>query len=441
MSPRRIVFLLALVLVLGARAYTAAHAGFTAVDGRQYLALASELRARGHFAFSADEPPTYSRLPGYPLVLSLLDVGRSVPCPSAALLNLLFDLLGAVAIGALVRAWLGATQAGIAMLLVLTSPLLCILSLHVLTESLAVLLGVLVLTCAFFAARRGSVALAACAGLSLGAAQLVRADSVTLVLPLAMVLWMGVAPRAVRLRQLALCALVAAAVFAPWPARNLAELGEARPFAAYWRTIAGRPLPDGPLVWARAYGHDVQLENGIDPAFAFEVPLPRDTMLSLVDPDERAATAAVIDAYDKQGLTPEVDAAFGELGRAHRRRHPWSTLRLPLVRLHALYRSVSWTELTIEAPALGLVGQRRWVRIYDVVLYLAALVGLVRLVRARQRFAYALLVLWLSRMMLLGWTVPLGLSQRHFAELFPWLIVCAVAALSRLPGPTPRSPS
>jgi len=242
------------------------------------------------------------------------------------------------------------------------------------------------------------------------------------------------------MRQLAISAVVAATVFAPWPARNLAELGEARPFAAYWRTVAGRPLPDGPLVWARAYGHDVQSESGIDPAFAFEVPLPRDLVLSLVDRDERAATVAVIDAYDKQGLTPEVDAAFAELGRAHRQRHPWSTLRLPFVRLHALYRSVSWTELTIEAPALGLIGKRRWVRVYDVLLYLAALVGLLRLFMAEQRFAYALAVLWFSRMILLGWTVPLGLSQRHLAELFPWLIVCAVASLSRLPR-TSRPPS
>src|SRR5689334_23946242 len=98
MSPGRsrlTLVLMALLVVLALRIAIVCTWHVPGGDGVQYWKLANSLRVDGTFAFATGAPPTWSRLPGYPLALKVM-AWSPLPLDAhtrrATLANVLFDL-------------------------------------------------------------------------------------------------------------------------------------------------------------------------------------------------------------------------------------------------------------------------------------------------------------------------------------------------------------
>lgn len=408
-----------------------------AVDGRQYHALAQELRLHGRFAFGpAPEPLTYSRLPGYPLLLAYGIVRRApvdldTHTALATRANAVFDVAtGLLVAGLALLLGFGRPAALLCMAAVLCCPLLFTLASHALTETLATLLFTLELFLGVLIARTRSanrgILLALLLGLMAGAAQLVRADAVTAAPAVGLAVLLASAPLRRRLLLLGICAATAALVYAPWPLRNLWHFGHPYFAAWQWRSgFEGRPLPVGPLLWARTWATGDRKEYYLDPAFSFGRPIyEAETMYQ--DRAEQRRVAAVIDRYNREGLTPAVDAEFRSLAVERQRRDPLrSFLGRPLLRLRALFVTVPEKELVMRSSLLDLPRRRPWFQRWDRAVYaLAALAALLLLMRRAGRPALLLLGTALApRCLVLAYTVPIGLSQRHLVEVMPLLLL------------------
>ncbi len=438
LERRHWIFAAVVGLVVAARLYTVVGYHVPAVDGRQYLALAEQLRDKGRLAFSAREAPTYSRLPGYPLFLAVVAARTKDPTLWATVANVFCDLSVALLLGWWLARRAGERAAAAGVLLLLTCPLLLILCSHALTETFATALGVGELVLAFGAATSGSFALALGAGLLAGAGQLTRGDAITVVPAALLAIALGrFAPRR-RLQQAAVFLAGALVIYGPWPARNLAQFGKPYPFAWQWRTAQGRPLPTGVVRWARTWTRADPSEYNLDPLFAFEqkLPSPLPQPYAADDADERARLKANLDRYNRERLSPAVDAEFEALAALRWERHPLKVALRPFARIPALFRSVPSGELSINAPLFGVTARRPWVAYYDLLIYLAAAVGLLRLARRDRRTAAVFGVLFGARVIVLAATVPLGISQRHLVEVFPWLVVLAVLAVQGARAPS-----
>lgn len=420
-----------------------------AVDGLQYYALSQQLLSSGRFAFAPPPaPPTYSRLPGYPLFLAYVAV-RQAPVDlgthllRATRVQALLDVGTALLVFLVLRTLAAGTAAAfLGLALVLVTPLLFVLASHTLTETLATFLATLELFLAVRAMAQRHLLYAVLAGAVAGFAQLVRADAVTLAQAVILALACARAPARRRLLMIAACGLAAAAVFAPWPIRNLRQFQKPYFAAWQWRTATtGKPLPTGPIAWARTFSTASRQEFFLDPVFAFEQPFdPRNLLPWMYDsPAERQELLSLIARYNRERLSPEVDAGFRRLADERARRAPFRTyVELPLRRLLAMFESVPNNELSMKASFLGLPQHRPWVRYWDWLLYLFALGG-AGLLWWRQRthtIAYpaaAILLLPIAvRCAVLPLTVPMGLSQRFLIEAFPMLIALAACGAEGL---------
>lgn len=408
-----------------------------AVDGQQYIQLADTVVARQVFAFGLDAPPTFTRLPGYPLFLAYvvrvtgLHYDRQVLRACQA--NSLLDVASALLVFLMLRRRAGPWAALVGFWLVALCPLLIILASHALSETLSTFLMTLELFLALQAgqSRRPLVHAALC-GLVAGLAQLVRADAITIAPAVALALWLAASTRRDRLRLWATAAAVAIVVFLPWPIRNLRQFGHPYVASWQWRTVTGgRPIPVGPVAWAKTWAHGGFQESGVDPAFTFEKPL-LSLGFSFVAHmcDTRAECEQVRKLYaDKDAanaITPEIDERFFALARERAARAPFRTyVTLPAQRFLYMLQSLPKAEFTMKAPLIGLPKYRAEVRYLDGTAYaLAALGALLLLLRDRRLAAILLLAFWV-RALLLPYVVPLNLTQRHLMQVFPLLLMMA----------------
>jgi len=443
---RRGLALVTAALAAGLALRLALVAGYhvAAVDGMQYYALSQELWKDGRLAYAPPPAPlAYSRLPGYPLLLAHVAVRGAVPAAihvdRATRFNAVLDVLTAL-LAFLVLRGLGAPRGAgpLALVLVLLAPLLIILASHALTETPATFLATLELYLAvraMRATRNWALLFAALCGAVAGFAQLVRADAVTMAPAALAALLLGGAPLARRAAAVAAFAVVAAAVFAPWPLRNLSAFGHPYFAAWQWRNAStGRPLPTGPIEWARTFTTGSRDEHALDGAFAFELPLGLGQITPAMydSPAERAELSALFDRYNRERLSPAVDESFRALARARRARAPFRTyVTLPLRRLGAMFESVPSGELSMAGKLVGLVGRRPWVRTYDAAVYALAALGALALVLTRARRTLAILALAVAtRCVLIPETVPLAISQRFLCAVFPVLLMLAAVAVT-----------
>ena len=408
------------------------------VDGAQYHLLSQQLIREGRFAFSSDKPPTFSRMPGYPLFLAYLAVRKPVGTARyslrATLANAILDV-GTAALTAGILYEIGAAiwvqVLGFSM--VIGWPLLFILASHTLSETLATFLTTLTVYAMLRAGRedlgRKTLVWAAVVGATIALGALVRLDAIVLVPAAAVLLW-----RVGRIPALATAGLVGAICFAPWPIRNFVRFGIVQFGSAQWREAeSGEPLPSGPLKWARTWASTAHDDYDFDPAFAFSINLPKPIPQMYDSEDERGLVQALFDRYDRERLTPAVDAEFSALGRERARRAPFRTyVWLPLLRINGMWRSVSGSELTMRSRIFHLPEFRWAVKWLDRGLYALAALGTIFLFRRMKIVAAALLSVVVVRSLVLGYTVPLGLSQRFLAEIFPLLIAMAALAIAGL---------
>jgi len=411
-------------------------------DGLQYYRLSQELHAEGRFAYGPEpEPPTYSRLPGYPLFLAYLGV-RQGPIPLDAHLaratraNVLLDAATALLVYALLRRW-GRRAAFVGLLAAVTSPLQLTLVCFELTETLATLLATLELLLATRILGSPSIAWPALAGTVAGLAQLVRADAVTAAPAVALAIAWSPAPIRRRLLAFTVACACAALVFAPWPMRNLALFGRPYPGAVVWRTLAeGQPLPEAPIAWMRTWSSGQPGESFLD--LVFVVPLAADVRRPGIllpqmydDAPERRRVIALFGRFTREGWTEAVVQEFDALARERTRRHPLRTfVWLPLKRILHLWAPIPEWELGMDVPWLALprlLWTFAWWYAALYVLTLAGAVGLWRRGRGtfERRFLMLVLAVVGARTVLYAYVVPAAVTSRYLIEAFPALIALA----------------
>jgi 4-amino-4-deoxy-L-arabinose transferase-like glycosyltransferase len=412
-------------------------------DGDQYYKLAQELWRNGRLAFAPPPAPlTHSRLPGYPLFLAfLVDRGplpQSEHVVRATRANVLLDLGTAVLVWLLLRDRGRPKAAWVALVVCLGCPLLFRLSCYALSESLATFLLTLELWLALRAGQRGSLGVAVLAGMAAGLAQLVRLDAVTLSPAVALALWAPPVPRQ-RWRLMGAFALATTLVVIPWPVRNWIHFGAPHLEGTEWPAQDGQPLPTGAMQWMRTWCTAAPGESYLSVHFVFRRPFSSRTRGVLLpamydSEEERLRLAALLDRAGRLGLVPEVDREFVELARERWRRAPLRTLVvLPARRLVQLWSPPLPGELPWRIPSLGLSDRHWGFGVWDKILYVLAMLGVLVLLRCGDRHLTAVLTCAVAaRSLLHSFAVPNFVNQRYLVEAFPLLIVLAAVGLVAL---------
>jgi 4-amino-4-deoxy-L-arabinose transferase-like glycosyltransferase len=412
----------------------------TSPDGDQYYALEQSLASAHTLAYAAGAPPTWTRLPGYPLFLAATALGRpsarDADLLRATVFNQLLDAGTALLVFAIVSELLRGKRrqrlfALLAMALVFLAPPLFLFAAYRLTESLATFLTTLVIYCAVRAMRGEHLMLwAGLAGLFAGLGQLVRADVITVAPAIGLAIWFAREP----LRRRALAGALALAAWcvalAPWALRNLALDGAPHLAAAEWPAQDGHPLPTGPIAWMRTWAAGRQGDADIAGTMVFERNLPpsfvRDRMID--SPAERERLGALLERYNHERLSPAVDGEFRALAAERRARAPLRYfVGLPAQRFLELYRAPRHAEFPLRIGFLGLPATRPGFDLFNVLLYLAALVGAWKLWRADKRLLAVLAAALVARTLLHLWAVPPFVSQRYLVEGIPLFIALSCA--------------
>jgi hypothetical protein len=416
-------------------------------DGIEYYQLSQELSAHHRYAHGPLAPPTYVRLPGYPLFLSYVAV-RTAPLPKEEHLvrathwNVLLNVATALLICVLLLelrtsaavAWGGAV-------LVLVCPIILYLCCYGLTESLATFLVTAELVAAIRGMRRRLLPHAVVAGVFVGLAQLVRVSSVMTLPSVVGALLLADAPWRRRLAAVAVCGACALVVFAPWPLRNHARFGSFHPLGAEWESVGGEPLPPGPPQWMRSWATGAPGESYVSLMLVYGRPLD-DRLLSpqmYDDEDEKKRVLGVFARYNRERLTPSVDAEFAKLAHDRLRRHPIRALViLPFKRLVSLWKPMPEWELPMRTPLLGLPALRPVYGFAAWILYALGFIGAAILWR-RQRQLALLLVGGLVLSSLMHAYLHAFPVERYLAPTLPPLLaLAAIAGAEMARWPTRR---
>jgi 4-amino-4-deoxy-L-arabinose transferase-like glycosyltransferase len=192
-------------------------------------------------------------------------------------------------------------------------------------------------------ARHSESVFAFSAGLLVGMGTLFRPET-----PLLLIVgWILIALIWLRKRRFLFCAQLAllSAIgcvlpLAPWAARNAITLHEVQFLAPKNSNLPGELVPYGFMAWEKTWlfrvkdcylvpwklnGESIELDD--IPARAFD------------SPEEKDRVAAILEQYNEDvTLSPEEDAAFGELARERTARHPLRTyLWLPIARAFTMW--------------------------------------------------------------------------------------------------------
>jgi hypothetical protein len=253
-------------------------------------------------------------------------------------------------------------------------------------------------------------------------------------------LWSAATTRRRRLGAIALFVLTAVLVFAPWPLRNLSRFGHPYPAGGYLRVRGdGQPMPGGIIAWAATWATGAPGETYLDLALTLRQPLGWNFLPATVcdDPAQCTETARVIDLYNQEGLSPRVDAAFIQLARERRRRHPFRTfVTLPLRRLPNLWTPLPEQELPMRIASLQLPERRELFGRCDLLLYLLSLWSALVLVQqpGGRRLVVIVGLALVGRSVLYVFAVPNAVNQRYVVETIPLLILLVAAGVSTLCG-------
>lgn len=444
---RGLLWLIAILCAWKLRMTVVGESQASAGDGLQYFQLAQTVKLFRRFAYLPSLPLTYTRLPGYPLFLALIQPARLVGLEEHLILatraNAVLDLITALLVAAIGRR-LGMGQ--LAQLLgfgaVIVSPPLLMLSTHGLSEPLVTCL----LTFAVYLALSVHDAKTSqskdqrtlLAGLLLGLAQLVRVDAVLGIPAVLVLIAIGASDRSQRIRLCALCLVVWAVTFAPWPLRNLRLFGSPHFGGSPWIDQEGSPLRLGMMRWYQTWATGQTDGEGFDLFLvARHAPLPPHrpnviTPLMYDDEAERTELASLFDKYNREGLSPAVDRQFYRLAAKRLVRHPVRVLvLLPLRRLQTLWSPMPPYEMGIKSSLLRLPELRaRWDRLDSMLLFLSLAGTCFALSEPnKRRWVVALWLIPLVRSGAFVYLHPIPL-QRYFVEAMPIVLLFSGYALA-----------
>jgi hypothetical protein len=347
-------------------------------DGRYYAQIAKNLLDHHGYSGEAEEPypPTYIRVPGYPIFLASVyglfgrDNNLAVRIAQAVVDTICCWLIAFLAAAWSPRGWDRARRwrAALAALgLAAVCPFIAIYVTTILTESWATTLSAAFALPATLALKAGNDTkrrtLWLLAGLTGGAATMFRPDCAIFVCGAGLVLvidglrygWLARRKRVAatsfaELIRALVCGLLLAigfsAALAPWTIRNARVFGVFQPVAPPHANMPDEFAPLGYIAWLRTWVDDERyvspIEDGLDlypinieliPDSAFDSPDERTRVAGLIErynnpPREDAGDSVDDDAGDETDepllptMTPELDAEFAEIARSRVERSP-----------------------------------------------------------------------------------------------------------------------
>lgn len=444
---RGLVWLVAILCAWKLRWTVVSESQASAGDGLQYFQLTQTIKLFHRFAYLPSLPLTFTRLPGYPLFLALIQPARMVGLEEhliwASRANVMLDLATALLVAAIGRRLrMGQLAQLLGFAAVIVSPPLFMLSTHALSEPLVTCLLTLAVYLALWAKDAQTSGakdhLALLTGFTLGLAQLVRVDSLLVIPAVLLLLWLAATGSRQRLRLWALCLGVCSVTFAPWPLRNLRLFGSPHFGGSPWIDQDGSPLRLGMMRWYQTWATGRTDGEGFDLFLvARHAPLPPTrpnviTPLMYDDAAERSELVQICSQYSQEGLSPAVDKRFYRLALRRLVRHPFRVLVvLPLRRLVTLWSPMPPYEMGIRSALLHLPDAReRWDRFGSMLLLLSLAGACFALSEPGKRRWVA--ALWLVPVLRSGAFVylhPIPL-QRYFVEALPIVLLFSGYALA-----------
>jgi hypothetical protein len=289
---------------------------------------------------------------------------------------------------------------------------------------------------------------AICTGLAVGMGTLFRPETPLLL----MAAWMGTAgilwPRGkvrVWLRIVLLSGLACVVPLLPWATRNALTLHEVQFLAPKNSNLPGELVPRGFMAWEKTWLFRVRdayqvswklngeaIEIDTIPARAFDTP------------EEKSRVAEILEQYnDDLTITPEEDAAFGQLARERTARHPLRTyLILPAARAFTLWFTPRIELLPVSGTVFPL--KQNW---YDdradqlttlgffflnLVLLLLGIYGAWRLWSWNRTVRPALLTLLIFLVLRTAFLTTLETPEpRYVLECYPLVLACAATLFGK----------
>lgn len=414
-------------------------------DSLVYGGIAKNLLLNGNYALTYGAGhtfPTLIRLPGYPFYLAacfrLFGVDNYAP---AVWIQIALDLAGSLLLADFARRAVTGRMRSAAFHATLWLAALCpftaIYAVSPMTETLTLfgLSAALWSALRFREQPRWAFALGFTAAVT--ATALFRPDGV-LAFALAPALLFGArrAELRARLRMALVCALLAAAPFAVWTARNWRVYHVFQPLAPKSATDPGDPLTPGWDRWLTTWCLDFVSTYNV----AWVV--PGDTLdLSLLparafdSPAQRAETEALAAAYNSNGynLTPELDAGFARLAAERVQAHPLrSHVVLPVARVADMWLRPRVENLPIDLDWWVYAhhhAETRFSWFYVALNLFYLLLAAVGLCLRPRLWPWLAGYMALRSVMLLAITPP---EARYTLECFPMLFVLGGVALALL---------
>jgi len=356
-------------------------------DGRFYSRIALNLLEHRGYSGEEEEPfvPTYVRVPGYPLVLAGIYAAMGTDSQLAVrVVQVVVDCLSCWLIALLALAWapreweLAKRRRAmlIALALAASCPFTAIYVTTILTEAWATALTIALALIATLALRNKAPNKTAwlwfAAGVVGGAATMFRPDCALFAAGTGLMLvGAGVLrfvsskseyrPRAFLTTTVSCVALLFgfAAVLVPWTIRNARVFGVFQPVAPPHANQPDEFAPLGYIAWLRTWVDDERYVSPVEDALdLYPIDLEKFPGSAFDSAEEREHVAALLDQYnnpvkpvaasDEEGdssdagptvkMTPEIDAAFGEIARERIARNPVRYyFMLPLKRAASLW--------------------------------------------------------------------------------------------------------
>jgi hydrogenase-4 membrane subunit HyfE len=234
-------------------------------------------------------------------------------------------------------------------------------------------------------------------------------------------------------------------VLSPWALRNMVTLGEPQFLAPEYSNLPGELVPYGFMAWEKTWLYRVK-DCYIVPWKLNGEAIDVDTIPSRAfdTPEEKQRVAMILEQYnDDLTLTPEEDAAFGELARERNARHPLRTyVWLPAARAVVMWFTPRIELLPVSGNVFPLAQMREDDPVDQEVTSLLFLLnvfyvgfgvwGAIRLWRsnsaARPAIAFLMLFLLLRTVFLTTLETP---EPRYVLVCFPLLIALGAQMLAR----------
>jgi hypothetical protein len=180
----------------------------------------------------------------------------------------------------------------------------------------------------------------------------------------------------------------------------------------------------------QSFIHEVIVPRGA----RIDVKRPNVVLPEMYDSDaEKAEVLALFERYNRELITPEVDAGFARLTAERTRRNPVRVLIvLPLLRAYAEWHPIPEWELPVRIPWLRLPAERARYGAFDLGLVGLSVVGVLLLFFVGQwRLAVLTLLALAFRTALPAIAHPFPV-QRYVVEIYPALFALGIIGYAQL---------